>query len=97
MEGCSVEKTGSLPSGFNEGGEMWIVKGILAGLGIFLVGSVFFIRTLIRFVSKMQPIEDHKATGINVILSVLVSDIWLWATFIATIALACWFFKTRAA
>jgi hypothetical protein len=41
---------------------MWILKGILLGLGLFFVGSIVYI------VNAFRPIEENKATAISALL-----------------------------
>jgi hypothetical protein len=66
---------------------MWMLKGISVGLGVFFIGSLIYV------VNKLRPIEENKATGISAITGVTVYSPWWWIAFIATLALACWFFR----
>jgi len=65
-----------------------MLKGISAGLGIFFIGSLIFV------ITKQRPIEEHKATGISAIIGPTLFNPW-WLALIATLALACWFFRPK--
>jgi hypothetical protein len=69
---------------------MWILKGILIGLGLFFVGSILYISNALR------PLEPNKATGVSVLLALTVWNLWYWIAFVATLALACWFVRPKA-
>lgn len=68
---------------------MWILKGLLLGFGLFFVGSLVYI------VNKMRPIEAHKATSGNLLLSLTVWNLWYWIVFVATLTLACWLVRRK--
>src|SRR6267143_4778776 len=62
---------------------MWILKGISLGLGLFFVGSIVYI------VNALRPIEANKATGISVLLALTVWNPWYWVAFVSTLTLSC--------
>jgi hypothetical protein len=68
---------------------MWMLKGILVGLGVFFIGSLIYVG------SKLGPIEEHKATALSAITGPTVHNPWWWIALIAILTLACWFFKPK--
>jgi hypothetical protein len=62
---------------------MWLLKGTLLGLGLFLVGSLVYVG------NKLRPFEEHKATGISAITAVTVHNPWYWIIFVVTLAVGC--------
>jgi len=70
---------------------MWMLKGILIGLVIYFIAALVYVGA-----TKMGPIEEHKATSLTVFLGPTVFHLWWWTGLIATVALACWFFKARS-
>jgi hypothetical protein len=85
--GTSRRGTAQFRMGLDKiGGRMWMLKGILLGLGVLFIGSLIYVG------SKLRPIEEHKATGISAILAVTVANPWWWIAPVATLTLASWFF-----
>ncbi|HXN50440.1 MAG TPA: hypothetical protein VN943_00785 [Candidatus Acidoferrum sp.] len=62
---------------------MWIIKGVLLGLGVFLVGSIVYV------VGKLRPLEADKATSVNLLLSLTASNLWFWVAFAAAVIAGC--------
>ena len=60
---------------------MWLLKGILLGLGLFFVGSLIYVG------NKLRPFERQKATGISAITAVTVHNPWFWMAFVVAVAL----------
>jgi hypothetical protein len=69
---------------------MWMLKGILVGLGIFFIGSLVYI------INKLRPIEANKATALSAITGPTLHNPWWWMVLVAILILACWFFKSRS-
>ncbi len=63
---------------------MWILKGISLGLGLFFVGSIVYV------VNALRPFEANKATGISVLFVLTVWNSWYWVAFVLTLLLSCW-------
>ncbi|HXX99913.1 MAG TPA: hypothetical protein VEI54_03265 [Candidatus Limnocylindrales bacterium] len=68
---------------------MWLVKGILVGLGVFILGSLVYVGYHLR------PIEPEKATGLSAITALTLYDYRWWVALVATVALACWYFQKK--
>jgi hypothetical protein len=69
---------------------MWILKGILLGFGIFVIGSLVYVG------AKLRPFEEHKATGISAITGVTLYNPWWWVILVVILALACCFVRPKA-
>jgi len=69
----------------------WIVKGVLLGLGVFVVGA------LVYLVSKLWPIEANKATSINLLRSLTIWNPWFWVGLIAALTVGCLIAKRLSA
>ena len=72
---------------------MWLLKGILLGLGLFFVGSLIYVG------NKLRPFEEHKATGISAITAVTVHNTWFWMAFALALVVGCvivWFWPHRS-
>ena len=68
---------------------MWLLKGVSLGLGLFFAGSLIYVG------SKLRPFEAHKATGVSAITAVTVHNPWFWVALVATLTVACWFFRPK--
>jgi len=62
---------------------MWVVKGVLLGLGLFFVGS------LIYLASKLRPFEGSKATGISAITALTVYNPFFWIGLAGCLLIGC--------
>lgn len=62
---------------------MWLLKGILLGLGLFFVGSLVYVG------NKLRPFEEHKATGISLITGLTIHNPLFWVMLVASLLIGC--------
>ena len=62
---------------------MWIVKGVLLGLGLFSVDSFIYL------LSKLRPFEGSKATGISAITALTVNNPFFWVGLAGCLLIGC--------
>lgn len=61
---------------------MWLLKGSLLGVGLFVVGTLLFMFRLVAASSG-----PNTAIGLTVITGTTIHNPWFWVAFVACIAL----------
>jgi hypothetical protein len=74
---------------------MWVVKGALLGVGIFVVGGISY--TVIRlFITMYQTIKTGAPqAGVNWDYRALIHIPILWAALLVSVAIGLWFTHHR--
>ena len=60
---------------------MWILKGSLLGLGLFVFGTLLFL------IAAAGPFRANRAIGLNVITGLTIHNLWFWIALAACLAL----------
>jgi len=69
---------------------MWILKGILLGLLLLGFGTLTFF-----YIAVYRNLTPNSAVDIRVFTANTIQNPLWWIALTATIALACWFFRTH--
>ena len=70
---------------------MWLVKGMLSGLGVFAIGFIIYLA------AKLRPIEATKATSANLLVTLTASNIWFWIALVLCLAVGCYLLRPHVA
>lgn len=62
---------------------MWVAKGILLGLGMFLIGTFFFLSAAVR------PRGSNAAIGLSVFTAMTYYNPLWWTALVASVVLGC--------
>ena len=68
---------------------MWIVRGVLAGLALFVIGSVIYIITEIQMSSA-------PATGSTAIESWTIQNPVYWTALVLAVVISCWIARWKS-
>ena len=62
---------------------MWILKGSLLGMGLFIIGSVLFL------IATTLPFRANHAIGLSVITGRTIHNPLFWIAFVASLVIGC--------
>jgi hypothetical protein len=62
---------------------MWILKGSLLGVGLFLVGAILFL------IATTGPFRANRAIGLSVITGLTIHNPLFWVAFFASLMIGC--------
>jgi hypothetical protein len=62
---------------------MWILRGSLLGIALFLVGAIIFL------IAAIRPFRSNRAIGLSVISSLTVHNFLFWLAFLACLVIGC--------
>ncbi len=62
---------------------MWILKGSLLGMGLFLVGTILFL------IAVIGPFRANRAIGLSAITGITIHNPLFWVAFLASLAIGC--------